>query len=503
MIMNKVLSFLLLNLCMLASLAVSQEIEAPDQQVHLRSLVDTLNIGLDATASTSISPGDIMMGIFNAPGDLTLNGIGVDVIAWNTDGASPNLKIEVYRLGDSGYPFTSTGSMYGIEVNGESGWIGYAHPVENESIAYPDISSEPNLIWNTFSDGIGVCSAELEVANGQPVWGTKVLPAGLTDVTIQKPTDGSTGLFYANYTGDGGAQFIKDELIAVVVTYLTDGAGDPENESSRIELNAVDASYFYPSPGLKYFASDCSGPSGERGWHIMSNVGSFQYLVDISGDIPPVIDIHHVGVSSTEGLPDPIPPSTEIRIYALANDQNPSGGSDGVETLLLHWQLNSLTSSVTSLIMTRVYNMVLQEYVYVARISGQPNGTTVYWWVSAEDVAGNLSTMPKRSYLVGTVVTVDEVNPKQFDLLGNYPNPFNPITTISYSQDKTSDVSITVCNIRGQVVKNLFAGKVSPGKHSVSWNGTNQFGQAMPTGIYIYRLQSNERILTAKMTLIK
>lgn len=467
------------------------------------NLIDTLSIGLDATTTTSFSPGDIMMGAFNAPGDLTLNAIGVDVVAWNTDGSSPNLKIEVYRPGESGYPFTSTGSMYDIGVTGENGWIGYAHTADNESIAYPDISSSSNLIWNTFSSGNGTCSAEPEVANGQAVWGAKVLPIGTTDVTISMPTDGSAGLFYADFTGDGGAQFIKDELIAVVITYLTDGAGDPVNDATTIELNTVDASYFYPSPGLQYFASDCAGPSGEHGWHIMPNVGNFQYLVDITGDIPPEIDIYHVGLSSTEGLPDPIPPSTEIRVYALANDQNPSGGSDGVETLLLHWQLNSLTSSVTSSTMGKAYNMVVGEYIYWTRIPGQPNGTTVYWWVSAEDVAGNISTMPKRSYPVGTVVSVDQINPNQFELLGNYPNPFNPITTIPFSQDLNSDVSITVCNIRGQVVKKLFTGRVNPGKHSVSWNGTNQFGQALPSGIYIYRLQSNERILTGKMMLLR
>jgi len=91
------------------------------------------------------------------------------------------------------------------------------------------------------------------------------------------------------------------------------------------------------------------------------------------GDVPPEIEIYHVGVSTTEGVPDPIPPGTEIRVYALANDENPSGGAAGVETLLLHWQLNSLTSDETSSIMTKAYNMVVGEYVYAARILGQTN----------------------------------------------------------------------------------------------------------------------------------
>jgi hypothetical protein len=235
----------------------------------------------------------------------------------------------------------------------------------------------------------------------------------------------------------------------------------------------------------------------------MPNAWKFQYVVDIFGDIPPEIEIYHVGVTSTDGLPDPIPSWTEIKVFATVNDQNPSGGSDGVEIAILNWQVNSLTASTTSEAMTMLYNLVIQEYVYTADIQGYTNGTTIYWWVSAEDVEENISTTPKQSYLVGTLATEDEANPKGFELIGNYPNPFNPVTNISYSMDNVSDVSITVYDIRGKVVKNLFMGKVTPGQHSVSWNGTNDLAQPLPSGIYLYRLQSNESIFTSKMMLLK
>jgi len=501
--MKKITPYLLFSVFMLRPLIGNQEGASNSENVLSRNVVDTLNIGLNDTVSIGFSPGDIMMEVFNAPGDLTLNGIGVNVLGWNTDGTSPNLKVEVYRPGSGGYPFTSTGSMYSIGDTTQNGWIGYAHTADNDSIAYPDTSSATNLVWNNFSTGIGICSAELEIADGQPVLGTKVLPVSPTDVTIQRPSDGSAGVYFVDFTSDGGAQFVKDELIAVVVTYLPDDAGDPANDATKIILNASDASYFYPSPGLTYYASDCSGPSGENGWHIMPNAWKFQYVVDIFGDIPPEIEIYHVGVTSTDGLPDPIPSWTEIKVFATVNDQNPSGGSDGVEIAILNWQVNSLTASTTSEAMTMLYNLVIQEYVYTADIQGYTNGITIYWWVSAEDVEENISTTPKQSYLVGTLATEDEANPKGFELIGNYPNPFNPVTNISYSMDNVSDVSITVYDIRGKVVKNLFMGKVTPGQHSVSWNGTNDLAQPLPSGIYLYRLQSNESIFTSKMMLLK
>jgi len=268
-------------------------------------------------------------------------------------------------------------------------------------------------------------------------------------------------------------------------------------------LNAADASYLYPSPGLQYFASGCSGPSGEHGWHIMPNAWKFQYVVDITGDIPPEIDIYHVGLSTTTGLPDPIPSWTEIKVMATANDYNPSGGSEGIEVVVLHHQLNSLTADTTSEYMSTAFNLVLQVYVYHTEIPGVSNGTTVYYWVSAQDVEGNISNTNKQSYLVGTLATDNDVIPNDFGLHGNYPNPFNPVTNIIYSMDVASGVSINIHNIQGQLVKNLFIGNVNPGQHTVSWNGTDRFSQSVPSGIYIYSIKSSRKILTGKMMLLK
>ena len=225
--------------------------------------------------------------------------------------------------------------------------------------------------------------------------------------------------------------------------------------------------------------------------------------MDNTGDIPPEVEIFHVGVTTTSGLPDPIPSWTEIRVMATANDENPSGGSEGVEMVVLHWQLNSLTANVYSTVMMMAFHLQLQQYVYWADILGQTNGTTVYWWVSAEDVEGNISTTPKRSYLVGTLATDSEVILNKFELIGNYPNPFNPSTNIIYSLNSSSDVMITIHNIRGQIINNLFSGKVNPGEHSVFWNGRDNFSRSLPSGIYIYSIESKGKKLNGKMMLLK
>ena len=92
---------------------------------------------------------------------------------------------------------------------------------------------------------------------------------------------------------------------------------------------------------------------------------------------------------------------------------------------------------------------------------------------------------------------------EKFELGNNYPNPFNPTTTISYKVPKSSDVSIVIYNSLGQKVRNLVKGTVQPGAHLVQWNGRNDAGSMMPSGIYFYVLEANNSRITKKMVLMK
>ncbi|MBN2289097.1 MAG: T9SS type A sorting domain-containing protein, partial [Candidatus Glassbacteria bacterium] len=99
--------------------------------------------------------------------------------------------------------------------------------------------------------------------------------------------------------------------------------------------------------------------------------------------------------------------------------------------------------------------------------------------------------------------------PKSFSLDQNVPNPFNPSTTIRFALPVAQvpggahQVRLTVYNLRGQTVDNLLEGGLEPGYYNVVWNGTDRHGKPLPSGIYFYRLQVNERVFTRKMVLIK
>ena len=93
--------------------------------------------------------------------------------------------------------------------------------------------------------------------------------------------------------------------------------------------------------------------------------------------------------------------------------------------------------------------------------------------------------------------------PKTIALNPNYPNPFNPSTTIQYSMIKESMVTLKVYNLNGQVVKTLVNESKSFGTHSAVWDGRDQAGNPVASGIYMYRLETGGKVLTRKMFLAK
>ncbi|HOZ01622.1 MAG TPA: FlgD immunoglobulin-like domain containing protein, partial [Candidatus Syntrophosphaera sp.] len=87
--------------------------------------------------------------------------------------------------------------------------------------------------------------------------------------------------------------------------------------------------------------------------------------------------------------------------------------------------------------------------------------------------------------------------------VSNYPNPFNPSTTISLSLSKDSPVSVKIYNVKGQCVKTLLDGNAKAGIQNLVWNGTDNQGKAVTSGIYLVKLSGNGFSNSHKMTLLK
>ena len=97
-----------------------------------------------------------------------------------------------------------------------------------------------------------------------------------------------------------------------------------------------------------------------------------------------------------------------------------------------------------------------------------------------------------------------QTRPEAFALANNYPNPFNPATTIKYALPQAADVELIVYNVVGQVVRTLVAEHQSAGRYVVEWDATNDSGHNLSSGMYFYRLEAGGEFLeTKKMLLLK
>ena len=93
--------------------------------------------------------------------------------------------------------------------------------------------------------------------------------------------------------------------------------------------------------------------------------------------------------------------------------------------------------------------------------------------------------------------------PTRFALRQNYPNPFNPSTVIQYALPKSSFVKVEIYNILGQRVRSLVEEEEQPGYKMIQWDGRDDSGVEVSSGVYFYKIEAGEFVECRKMTLLK
>jgi hypothetical protein len=96
-----------------------------------------------------------------------------------------------------------------------------------------------------------------------------------------------------------------------------------------------------------------------------------------------------------------------------------------------------------------------------------------------------------------------DIIPTKHLLHQNFPNPFNPSTNISFKIANSSNISLVIYDVSGNLVRELKNGFVPAGEYNLTWDGRSATGQSVASGLYIYQLQSNSYIATKKMLMIK
>ncbi len=411
---------------------------------------------------------------------------------------------------------------------------------------------DPTLMDVTLSSNTASRGGGLSISGGDP---------SLTDVTVTSNTASRGGGFYISggdptltdvtVTGNtaneyGGGLYIKEcnpSLTDVTVTSNTASSGgggfyisggDPTLTRITVSRNLGEGLYFRYGSGALVNVTITGNTSGiyvESGTPTIagSNIayhGSGLYNADntntidatnnwwgnSSGPYHPLQNAGGLGnsvnafVNITPWLAEPntAAPPIPVQNLVVANQ-----GDDFIE---LAWD----ASPIGDLAGYKIYfDTDSKGFPYADTIdvgnntsytlSGLSTGLKYYIAATCYDTDGNESWYSNEVSATPTALAVDEsaAIPTSFALHANYPNPFNPITTIRFDLPHSVDISIVVYDLLGREVVRLMNGRLEAGYQQVVWDGRTASGREIPTGIYIARLVTPEYRKSIKMVLLK
>ncbi|MCH7612975.1 MAG: T9SS type A sorting domain-containing protein [Candidatus Marinimicrobia bacterium] len=374
-------------------------IVSPSYRYNNRGTADTLQyVPADGSWNAYFVqfPGDAMFTAFQMPANATIKAINVPIYLWGT--GDQQLTLSLHKLS---YPYDADGEMYPSSAVDGAGWIG----------GYDmDADGHMSIEGTTYSSGgtQGVCDdGDFVVAGAQDPLGTEVAasgppgtpkmgllwPLGFTAATMD-PTnhpDIDNDDNDANWTllSDYGNEIdvLQGDWVGVMVAFTGEGGGDDDATGFLYESGSgvVD-----PWVSAKFYAG-CGGTSGNGGWHIRSWMFNFQLAVELTSDRGPVF-------TSVTKLPTTISTAARPVTVSLTED-NPIGGDAGVASVVLSYQVDSLTATVETVPMTMTSGTVL-DGTWEADIPGPVVGSFVYWSVTSTDVNDNATSLATRSYYV-------------------------------------------------------------------------------------------------------
>jgi len=185
-----------------------------------------------------------------------------------------------------------------------------------------------------------------------------------------------------------------------------------------------------------------------------------------------------------------LPAPTNLTV--TLNDPNPN--------IVLQWQAPQTGRELDGYNIYRNNEVILFTVANWYIDTAVPSGTYEYY-VTA--LYGDFESYPSNIVTVEHTDNDSDLILATTELDGNYPNPFNPNTEISYQLSKPGNVRMIIYNLKGQSVRNLLDEILPTGKHSVVWNGKDDIGNPVPSGIYFCRMITEDYSSLHKMLLMK
>lgn len=314
---------------------------------------------------------------------------------------------------------------------------------------------------------IDTTDPERPIPTSTPPYG-EWIPPGTISITWPKPLDAESGI--AGYS----------------FTWSTTKTSHPD---ATIETTEQSSTQALTVDGVRFFRVAAVDGVGNVSSSLM-----LQYSVD---QTPPQLQL----VSPNGG-----------EVFAPQDDTIPvwftvADATSGVASMALRYSVNGGGSwyDVATLGWPEIRRLLLDGDPYLWPLPWVPPGAEVLLRLSALDEAGNVSEDTSDApFHVEVTTKVDLPTPIRFALEENAPNPFNPRTTIRYALPASVPVELVIFDQRGRVVRTLVRQQqAGPARYEVVWDGTDDRGVGVVSGVYHYRLRAGEFQETRRMALVQ
>ena len=310
---------------------------------------------------------------------------------------------------------------------------------------------------------------------------------------------GTDWLDFYDYNDPSGFQNTGNFCIKALSTDGSAGINPPQNlQAEVIDINSVSLTW---SPGDRELLSYKVYRDGELIAEVSNTPIPTTYYVDEALDTGEYS--YYVIAVYDEGESDPS--DTVSANIVLPIPQNPVAVFN-YPMVFVYW--DPITGG-KGFISFSVYRNGLEIATGITGTNypdpNLPSGTYIYNITAIYD--GGWESDPSVDAEVEVVGSDNTPIPVRTELIGNFPNPFNPETTISFTLKETANVGITIFNLKGEKIKTLIDEEKNAGSYNVIWNGMNKTGNIVPSGIYFYKMvsegNSGRYTSTKKMILLK
>jgi hypothetical protein len=306
---------------------------------------------------------------------------------------------------------------------------------------------------------------------------------------------------------DIGVNPINGPTYGGIITFINSPPEPPSGLSVDLQENILITWNENNEEDLSHYVLDKSNDElFETGQYSSITTTEISYLDTVYED-GQVLYYRLSAVDSAENTSD----FSDVISIDLSPPSPPTGLSvefDG--GILLSWDANPesdflhyiLDKAADSLFQTDQYSSITTtETSYLDTV--YEDGATIYYRLSAVDTDGFVSEFTELVFIHVVLGIDDKLIPEVFALHQNYPNPFNPTTQIKYDLPENTLVKITIYDLMGRSIKSLVNSNQSAGYRSIQWNATNNLGEPVSAGMYIYMIQAGKFRQTKKMVLLK